>query len=50
MSPVDKDIAEQIKKGITLEKVDDADMKRREEEKAKRKEELEKVRQALGDQ
>lgn len=50
MAPVDKELAEQIKKGVTLEKVDDAELKRREEEKAKRMAELEKVRQALGDQ
>jgi hypothetical protein len=50
LAPVDKELAEQIKKGVTLEKVDEAELKRREEEKAKRREELEKVRQALGDQ
>jgi hypothetical protein len=50
VAPVDKELAEQIKKGVSLDKVDDADLKRREEEKAKRKEELEKVKAALGEQ
>ena len=42
------DLKEQIKKGVNLQKVDEADMKQREEEKKKRMEELEKVKQALG--
>ena len=49
MAPVDKELAEEIKKGVSLEKVDEADLKRREEEKEKRRQELEKVREALGD-
>ncbi len=48
MAPVDKELAEQIKEGVTLDKVDDEDKKRREEEKAKRKAELDKVKEALG--
>ncbi len=50
MAPVDKELSEQIKKGVSLEKVDEAELKRREEEKAIRKAELEKVKQALGEQ
>ncbi len=49
MAPVDKELAEEIKKGVSLEKVDEADLKKREEEKEKRRQELEKVREALGD-
>ncbi|MHA2007138.1 MAG: hypothetical protein ACXABO_08455 [Promethearchaeota archaeon] len=48
MAPIDKDMQEQIKKGVALEKVDDAELQRREEEKKKRMEELEKVKAALG--
>ncbi|MFW9823410.1 MAG: hypothetical protein ACFFE4_10770 [Candidatus Thorarchaeota archaeon] len=39
---------EEIKKGVTLAKVDEAELQRREEEKRKRMEELEKVKAALG--
>ncbi|MFX1273997.1 MAG: hypothetical protein ACFFBP_02160 [Promethearchaeota archaeon] len=49
MAPVDKELAEEIKKGVSLDKVDEAELKRREEEKEKRRQELEKVREALGD-
>ena len=49
MTPVDKELAEEIKKGVSLEKVDEADLKAREAEKEKRRQELEKVREALGD-
>ena len=49
MAPVDKELAEEIKKGVSLEKVDEADLKKREEEKEQRRQELEKVREALGD-
>ena len=48
MAPIDKDMQEQIKKGVTLEKVDEGELRRREEEKKKRMEELEKVKAALG--
>ena len=39
---------EEIKKGVSLEKVDEAELRKREEEKKKRMEELEKVKAALG--
>ena len=42
------ELKDEIKKGVTLQKVDDEDIKRREEEKKKRAEELEKVKEALG--
>ncbi len=47
MGPVDKELQEGIKKGVSLDKPDEADMKAREEEKKKRREELEKVKAAL---
>jgi len=47
VAPVDKDMAEEIKKGVSLEKVDAAELQKREEEKKKRMEELEKVKEAL---
>jgi multidrug resistance efflux pump len=49
MTPVDNELKEEIKKGVTLHKVDDAEMKKREEEKKKRMEELEKIKEALGE-
>ena len=49
MAPVDKELQEEIKKGVSLQKVDEEEMKRREEEKRKRMEELEKVKAALGE-
>ena len=49
MAPVDKELQDEIKKGVSLQKVDEAEMKRREEEKRKRMEELEKVKAALGE-
>ena len=49
MAPADKEMQEEIKKGVTLSKVDDADIQRREAEKKKRMEELEKVKEALGE-
>jgi len=48
MTPIGSELKDDIKKGVTLQKVDDADMKKREEEKKKRMEELEKVKEALG--
>ena len=48
MAPVDNDMKEEIKKGVSLDKVDEGDLQRREEEKKKRMEELEKVKEALG--
>jgi hypothetical protein len=49
MAPVDKELQEEIKKGVSLQKVDEAELKKREEEKKKRMEELEKVKAALGE-
>jgi len=49
VAPADKELQEEIKKGVILEKVDEEEMKRREEEKKKRMEELEKVKEALGE-
>ena len=49
MAPVDKEMHEEIKKGVSLAKVDEADLKAREDEKKKRTEELEKVKEALGE-
>ncbi len=49
MAPADKEMQEEIKKGVTLSKVDGADLKAREDEKKKRMEELEKVKEALGE-
>lgn len=48
MAPIGKELQDQIKKGISLDKVDEADLQKREEEKKKRMEELEKVKAALG--
>ena len=45
--PLDKELAEEIKKGGSLTKVDEAELAAREEEKKKRAEELEKVKKAL---
>ena len=45
--PLDKELAEEIKKGGSLQKVDEAELAEREAEKKKRMEELEKVKQAL---
>ncbi len=49
MTPIDNELKEDIKKGVTLQKVDEKEMQRREEEKKKRMEELEKIKEALGD-
>ena len=43
------ELKEDIKKGVTLQKVDDEEMNKREEEKKKRMEELEKIKEALGE-
>ena len=48
MTPLGTELKEEIKKGVTLQKVDEEEMKQREEEKKKRMEELEKVKEALG--
>ena len=49
MGQLDDELKDAIKKGVDLEKPDDAEMKRREDEKKKRMEELEKVKSALGE-
>jgi hypothetical protein len=48
MTPLGNELKEEIKKGVSLQKVDDEELKKREEEKKKRMEELEKVKKALG--
>ena len=48
--PLDKELAEQIKKGGNLQKPDDSELAAREAEKKKRADELEKVKAALGEQ
>jgi hypothetical protein len=48
VAPIDKDMQEEIKKGVSLQKVDEEELRKREEEKRKRMEELEKVKAALG--
>lgn len=48
MTPLGAELKDEIKKGVTLQKVDEEDMKKREAEKKRRMEELEKVREALG--
>jgi len=45
---MDKELEDAIKKGVSLQKVDEEDLRRREEEKKKRMEELERVKAALG--
>ena len=45
---IGKELKDDIKKGVSLQKVDEEDRKKREEEKKKRMEELEKVKEALG--
>ncbi|MFX0075373.1 MAG: hypothetical protein ACFE96_08025 [Candidatus Hermodarchaeota archaeon] len=48
MSGLGDDLKEEIRKGVTLQKVDEEDMRKREEDKKRRMEELEKVKEALG--
>ncbi|MFX1571319.1 MAG: hypothetical protein ACFFB0_01085 [Promethearchaeota archaeon] len=48
MTPIDKELQDEIKKGVSLQKVDEEELRKREEEKKKRMEELEKVKEALG--
>lgn len=47
--PIDKELQEEIKKGVSLQKVDEEDIRKREEEKKKRMAELEKIKAALGE-
>ena len=46
--PLDKELSEQIKKGVSLAKPDEAELAAREEEKKKRAEELAKLKESLG--
>ncbi len=48
MAPIDKELQNEIKKGVSLQKVNEEELRKREEEKKKRMEELEKVKEALG--
>ena len=47
MGQMDDELKDAIKKGVNLEKPDAAEMKKREDEKKKRIEELEKVKDAI---
>jgi len=47
MPQLDDELKNEIKKGVSLQKVDENEIKKREEEKKKRQEELEKLKQAL---
>ena len=49
MPQLDNELKDAIKKGVALEKPDPDELKKREEEKKKRMEELEKVKEALGE-
>ena len=46
---MDDELKDAIKKGVNLEKPDAAEMKKREDEKKKRIDELEKVKDAIGE-
>jgi len=50
MPALDNELKDAIKKGVSLEKPDAAELRKREEDKQKRLEELDKIKQALGDQ
>ena len=50
MPALDHELKDAIKKGVSLEKPDAEELRKREEDKKKRLEELEKVKQALGEQ
>ncbi|MBD3253981.1 MAG: hypothetical protein GF383_02760 [Candidatus Lokiarchaeota archaeon] len=49
MPQLDDELKDAIKKGVTLNKPDENEVKAMQEEKKKRMEELEKVKQALGE-
>jgi len=49
MPELNNELKEAIKKGVSLEKPDPEELKKREEDKKKRMEELEKVKEALGE-
>ncbi|MFX1586784.1 MAG: hypothetical protein ACFFC1_01410 [Promethearchaeota archaeon] len=48
--PIDKELQEEIKRGVSLQKVDEEEIRKREEEKKKRMAELEKIKAALGEE
>jgi hypothetical protein len=50
MPALDNELKDAIKKGVSLEKPDAEELRKREEDKQKRLEELEKIKQALGAQ
>lgn len=47
--PIDKELQEAIKKGVSLQKVDEEEIRKREEEKKRRMAELEQIKTALGE-
>jgi len=49
MPALDNELKDAIKKGVSLEKPDAEELRKREEDKRKRMEELEKIKQALGE-
>ena len=48
MTPLGDELKEEIKKGVTLQKVDEEDMRKREEERRRRMEEIAKIKAAYG--
>ena len=48
MTPLGEELKEEIKRGVTLQKVDEEDMRKREEEKKRRMEEIQKIKEAYG--
>ncbi len=50
MPALDNELKDAIKKGVSLETPDADELRKREEDKQKRLEELEKIKQALGEQ
>jgi len=50
MPALDNELKNAIKNGVSLEKPDAEELRKREEDKQKRLEELEKIKQALGEQ
>lgn len=48
MTPLGDELKEEIKKGVTLQKVDEEDMRKREEERQRRMEEIAKIKEAYG--
>ena len=50
MPAIDNELKDAIKKGVSLAKPDAGELRKREEDKQKRLEELDKIKQALGEQ